>query len=126
MSNFNQWQLDELPDSKIIITEEVLNRLQFLIGRTSWVPSEHSTTLFGEKINDENIWLFDEVNINEDYINEGTNSQNPLDYAVQVGKKQYEEMKIERKTSDKERREAEKQRQFDLRQQKRREKHKGH
>lgn len=49
----------------------------------------------------------------------GTKSQ-------QVLKKQYEEMKIERKTSDKERREAEKQRQFDLRQQKRKEKHKGH
>jgi len=49
----------------------------------------------------------------------GTKSQQAL-------KKQYEEMKIERKTSGKEQREAEKQRQFDLKQQKRKEKHKGH
>ncbi len=93
MGNINQWKFDELPNSKIIITEKVLNRLQFLIGRTTWVPSEHSTILFGKKISEENIWLFDEVNFNEDYISEGVNSRNPLDYAVQYGEKQYEEMK---------------------------------
>ncbi len=49
----------------------------------------------------------------------GTKSQQAL-------KKQYEEMKIERKTSGKEQREAERERQFDLKQQKRKEKHKGH
>lgn len=49
----------------------------------------------------------------------GTKSQQAL-------KKQYEEMKTERKASGKEQREAEKQRQFDLKQQKRKEKHKGH
>ena len=49
----------------------------------------------------------------------GTKSQQAL-------KKQYEEMKVERKASDKEQREAEKQRKFDLKQQKRKEKHKGH
>lgn len=49
----------------------------------------------------------------------GTKSQQAL-------KKQHEEMKIERKSLSKEQREAEKQRQFELRQQKRREKHKGH
>ena len=49
----------------------------------------------------------------------GTKSQQAL-------KKQYEEMKIERKTSGKEQRETERERQFDLKQQKRKEKHKGH
>ena len=49
----------------------------------------------------------------------GTKSQQAL-------KKQYEEMKIERKTSGKEQREAERERQFDLKQQKRKEKHRGH
>ena len=49
----------------------------------------------------------------------GTKSQQAL-------KKQFEEMKIDRKTSGKEQREIEKQRQFDLKQQKRKEKHKGH
>ena len=93
MSNINQWQFDELPNSKIIITDEVLNRLYFLIGRTSWVPSEHSTTIFGRKISEDNIWLFDEVNINEDYISEGKGSNNPQDYSILLGENQYNEMK---------------------------------
>lgn len=49
----------------------------------------------------------------------GTKSQKAL-------KKQYEEMKLERKTAGKEQKDAERERQFDLRQQKRKEKHKGH
>lgn len=49
----------------------------------------------------------------------GTKSQQALQM-------QREEMKIERKQVSKEQREAEKQRQFDLKQQKRREKHRGH
>ena len=49
----------------------------------------------------------------------GTKSQQAL-------KKQHEEMKIEKRTSGKEQKEAEKQRQFELRQKKRKEKHKGH
>ena len=49
----------------------------------------------------------------------GTKSQKALQM-------QREEMKTERRQISKEQREAEKQRQFDLRQQKRKEKHKGH
>lgn len=49
----------------------------------------------------------------------GTRSQQAL-------KKQYEEMKAERKLIGKEKREAERERQFDLKHQKRKEKHKGH
>ena len=49
----------------------------------------------------------------------GTQSQQAL-------KKQYEEMKTERKSVGKEQRVAERERQFDLKQQKRKEKHKGH
>ena len=49
----------------------------------------------------------------------GTKSQQAL-------QKQYEEMKADRKTAGKELRDAEKQRQFELRQEKRKEKHKGH
>lgn len=49
----------------------------------------------------------------------GTKSQKALQM-------QREEMKTERRRISKEQREAEKQRQFDLRQQKRKEKHKGH
>lgn len=88
MSNINQWQFNELPNSKMIITDEVYYRLQKLIGRTAWIPSEHSTTLFGNEIENENAWLIDEVNENEDYINRGTNSLNAEDYSVSTGKKQ--------------------------------------
>ncbi|MBQ3427321.1 MAG: YjdF family protein [Clostridia bacterium] len=49
----------------------------------------------------------------------GTKSQQAL-------KKQHEEIKTERKTADKEQKEAEKYRRFVLKQQKRKEKHKGH
>ena len=49
----------------------------------------------------------------------GTKSQQAL-------QKQYEDNKIERKRTTRERREAEKQRQFELKQQKRKEKHRGH
>ena len=49
----------------------------------------------------------------------GTKSQQAL-------KKQHEELKTERKTADKEQKEAEKYRRFVLKQQKRKEKHKGH
>ena len=49
----------------------------------------------------------------------GTKSQQAL-------QKQYEENKMERKQLSREQREAEKQRQFELKQQKRKEKHRGH
>ena len=49
----------------------------------------------------------------------GTKSQQAL-------QKQREEMKVERRLVSKEMREAEKQKQFDLKQQKKKEKHKGH
>lgn len=49
----------------------------------------------------------------------GTKSQQAL-------QKQYEENKLERKQQSREQREAEKQRQFELKQQKRKEKHRGH
>lgn len=49
----------------------------------------------------------------------GTKSQQAL-------QKQYEENKLERKQQSRERREAEKRRQFELKQQKRKEKHRGH
>jgi len=49
----------------------------------------------------------------------GTKSQQAL-------RKQYEEMKTERKLISKEQKEAERERQFDLKQQKRKEKHRGH
>ena len=49
----------------------------------------------------------------------GTKSQQAL-------QKQYEENKLERKQHSREQKEAEKQRQFELKQQKRKEKHRGH
>lgn len=88
MRNINQWCLEELPNSKIIITEEVYNRLMLLIGRTAWIASEHSSTLFGKKVDGEDAWIIDEVNTNEDYISRGTNSNNPSDYSVSSGQNQ--------------------------------------
>ena len=88
MSNIDQWNFDELQNSKIIITEDVYNRLIMLIGRTSWTASEHSSTLFGKKLEGEDIWVIDEVNASEDYISRGENSTNPLDYSVSTGRKQ--------------------------------------
>lgn len=87
MSNVNQWKFEEIPNSKVIITEDVYYRLQKLIGRTEWIASEHNTTLFGRKIGN-NIWLFDSVNSNEDYVSAGNNSTNPYDYYNSVGKRQ--------------------------------------
>ena len=79
MSNIDQWNFDELQNSKIIITEDVYNRLIMLIGRTSWTASEHSSTLFGKKLEGEDIWVIDEVNASEDYISRGENSTNVID-----------------------------------------------
>lgn len=100
MANINQWEFEELPNSKLIITEEVLNRLIFLIGRTTWIASEHCCTLFGRKLQGEETWIIDEVNTNEDYISRGSNSTNPKDYSVSTGKKQAEEIvsKLENQT----------------------------
>lgn len=92
MSNINQWKKDELPNSKIIITEEVFYRLQQLIGRTSWIASEHNSTLFGRKLPNQDIYLIDSVNENEDYISNGIKSENPYDYSVDYGQRQYNEM----------------------------------
>ncbi len=92
MSNINQWRFEELPDSQIIITEEVYNRLMSLIGRSIWIPSEHSATLFGRKIDGEDKWIIDEVNANEDYVSRGTNLTNPSDYSVSVGRNQSTEI----------------------------------
>ena len=88
MSNINQWVFEELPNSKIIITEEVYNRLMALIGRTAWIASEHSSTLFGKKVDGEDAWIIDKVNTNEDYISRGINSINPSDYSVSTGQTQ--------------------------------------
>jgi hypothetical protein len=49
MNNINQLKYEELPNSKIIITENVYNRLIRIIGRTSWIASEHNACLFGKK-----------------------------------------------------------------------------
>lgn len=59
-----------------------------------------------------------EVKKQLEHVNMGTKSQQAL-------KLQHEQMKLERKTVSKEMREAEKQRQFQLKQQKKKEKHKG-
>jgi len=88
MSNVNQWQFNELPNSRIIITEEVYNRLMLLIGRSAWIASEHSSTLFGKKVGEGNTWVIDEVNCNEDYISRGQNSTNPSDYSISSGPNQ--------------------------------------
>ena len=88
MSNINQWGFDEIPNSKIIITEEVYNRLMLLIGRSAWITSEHSSTLFGRKVDGQDAWIIDEVNTNEDYVSRGTNSTNPNDYSVSSGQNQ--------------------------------------
>ena len=88
MSNINQWNFEELPNSKIIINEDVYNRLIMMIGRTAWVASEHSSTLFGKKVELEDTWVIDEVNTDEDYISKGENSTNPFDYSVSTGRKQ--------------------------------------
>ena len=96
MSNINQWGFDELPNSKIIITEEVYNRLMLLIGRSAWITSEHSSTLFGRKVDGQDAWIIDEVNTNEDYVSRGTNSTNPNDYSVSSGQNQSIEIYIVR------------------------------
>lgn len=92
MSNINQWKFDELPNSKIIITEQVYYRLCTLIGRTSWIASEHSSTLFGRKLNESDIWIFDSINENEDYKSYGVDSINPYDYSISVGNNQANEI----------------------------------
>lgn len=92
MSNINQYQFEELPGSKIIITEEVLNRLHKLIGRSSYIASEHSSFLFGKRLPGvDDIWLIDGVNDSEDYITRGADSKSPFDYSVQPGIKQSNE-----------------------------------
>ena len=88
MSNINQWGFEELPNSKIIITEGVYNRLMVLITRSAWIASEHSSTLFGKRVDGEDAWIIDEVNANEDYISRGANSNNPSDYSVSSGQNQ--------------------------------------
>lgn len=92
MSDINQWKFDELPNSKIIITEQVYYRLCTLIGRTSWIASEHSSTLFGRKLNKSDIWIFDSINENEDYKSYGADSINPNNYSVRVGNNQANEI----------------------------------
>lgn len=82
--NVNQYRFDKLPNSKIIITAELYERLLFLIGRTAWVPSEHMCIFYGKEIQ-ENTVYFDKVNIAEDYDSKGEGSKNPLDYSVGPG-----------------------------------------
>lgn len=92
MSNINQWKLEELPNSKIILTEEVYNRLMILIGRSTWVTSEHRSFLFGKRESNSNTWIINSVNENEDYVNTGNNSINPAAYSVHPGEKESREV----------------------------------
>lgn len=74
----------KLPNSKIIISESLFERLMLLIGRSAWEPSEHMCIFYGKEIGN-NVVYFDKVNEAEDYVNKGTGSKNPLDYSVGPG-----------------------------------------
>lgn len=50
-----------------------------LIDRFAWRESEKHF-LFGYKENDSDTWIINSVNKNEDYVNNGNGSLNPVDY----------------------------------------------
>lgn len=95
MQNINQYKFNILPCSQVILTEKLYERLECLVGRSAWIASEHACYFYGKEIS-ENVLFFDEMNLNEDYENTGTNSINPLAYSVGPGKGKLNE-EIEKK-----------------------------
>ena len=90
MSNKNQYKFRKLPNSKIIITDNLYQRLLFLMARSTWIASEHMCVFYGKEI-DENVILFDEMNQYEDYDSKGEGSKNPRDYSVGPGNGKFAE-----------------------------------
>ena len=84
MENYNQYKFDKLPNSQIIITEKLLERLSFLVGRTAWIASEHACYFYGKEIK-ENVVFFDDMNKAEDYESNGENSLDPHAYSTGPG-----------------------------------------
>lgn len=84
MKNKNQYKFTKLPHSKIIIADDLYQRLIFLMGRSAWVASEHMCIFYGKEI-EQNVILFDEMNKYEDYDSKGEGSKNPYDYSVGPG-----------------------------------------
>jgi len=101
MGNINQYRFSKLPHSKIIITDNLYQRLLFLMGRSTWIASEHMCIFYGKEI-EPNVILFDEMNENEDYDSRGEGSKNPYDYSVGPGEGKFaEELEKRIKTSPK-------------------------
>lgn len=101
MSNNNQYNFSKLPHSKIIITDDLYQRLLFLMGRSAWVASEHMCIFYGKEI-ESNVILFDEMNQYEDYNSRGEGSKNPYDHSVGPGDGKFaEELETRIKSSSK-------------------------
>ena len=50
MQNINQYKFNILPESQVIITEKLYERLSFLVGRSAWIASEHACFFYGREI----------------------------------------------------------------------------
>ena len=84
MDNQNQYKIPKLNNSKIIITDDLYQRLMFLVGRSTWIPSEHMCLFYGKE-KEENVFYFEEMNNFEDYVSLGEESKNLEDYHVGPG-----------------------------------------
>lgn len=84
MGNVNQYKYEALPNSKIIITEEIYRRLLSLTNFSSLRKEEHMCFLFGKEVRT-NVILFDEMNDAQDYEISGSGSNNPLEHGVSPG-----------------------------------------
>ena len=84
MINSNQYRIPKLENSKIIITSNLYERLMFLVGRSTWIPSEHMCLFYGKET-EKNVFYFDEMNVAEDYISLGEGSKDLQDYHVSPG-----------------------------------------
>lgn len=93
MGNINQYKFAALPNSKIIITEEIYKRLLSLTNFSSLRREEHMCFLFGKEVRT-NVIFFDEMNDAQDYEIFGSGSNNPLEHGVGPGRgKLAEELK---------------------------------
>lgn len=83
--NTNQYGFLELNNSRIMINNEMLDKLIKLAKKTIDSQGEQMCIFYGEELPGNNV-IFDDMNHYTDYTSLGTGSSNPLEHGVKIQK----------------------------------------
>lgn len=83
-ANINQYYFNPMPNSRIVISEEIYKRLLVLIQTTRIKKEEQMCIMVGKEI-EPNVMFFDIINQAIDYVSTGGGSDDPSVHGVDVG-----------------------------------------